>query len=68
MNDREIIKKIGTKVLMGMFDRSKGAISYWRKNGIPDTHRKYLKLVRPELFSEVTKLETRKRPPKVKDE
>jgi len=52
MNFREIIKVIGTKVLMEMFGHSKGAISQWRKNGIPVTHRRYLKLLRPELFKE----------------
>ena len=52
MNDRELIKKIGTKKLMEMFEISKGAISYWRINGIPGVHRKYLKLLHPELFTD----------------
>lgn len=50
MDDAAIIKAIGTKKLLEIFDRSKGAISYWRKNGIPDTHRKYLKLLYSKLF------------------
>jgi len=50
MTDRDLIKKIGTKVLMQKFNRTKGAISYWRVHGIPEYPRMILEMTYPELF------------------
>jgi hypothetical protein len=35
----------GTSAVAKLCDRTKGAVSQWRKNGIPDAQYKYLKLL-----------------------
>ncbi len=53
MDDRLLIKRIGTKKLMDIFELTKGAISYWRRHGIPHVHKKYLEVAYPKYFRDV---------------
>jgi hypothetical protein len=50
MDEKALIQKIGTKKLMVMFGITKGAISYWRKHGIPKSRLMYLELTHPSFF------------------
>lgn len=52
MDEKALIQKIGTKKLMVMFGITKGAISYWRKHGIPKSRLMYLELTHPSYFEE----------------
>jgi hypothetical protein len=46
LTDSQYIDSIGgTSAVAKMCDRTKGAVSQWRKNGIPDAQYKYLKLL-----------------------
>jgi|GEM_PF-1866215 len=58
----ELINAIGTAALMDMFQVSKGAISQWRKNGIPKARLMYLELRYPELFVASQKSKSSKQP------
>lgn len=47
----EIIDSLGGTVEVSrMFNVTKGAVSQWRENGIPEARLMYLKLARPDLF------------------
>jgi hypothetical protein len=49
----EIIDKLGGTVEVArMFNVTKGAVSQWRENGIPEARMMYLKLANPELFEQ----------------
>lgn len=51
MNDSEIIDRLGgTLVVADLCEITEGAVSQWRKNGIPKARRKYLRLLRPDVF------------------
>jgi hypothetical protein len=51
MTDTEIIDALGgTKAVAELCNVTKGAVSQWRKDGIPDSRRMYLKLLRPDAF------------------
>lgn len=50
MDEKSLIQEIGTKKLMVMFGITKGAISYWRKHGIPKARLMYLELTHPSYF------------------
>lgn len=43
----------GTVQVAGICGRSKGAVSQWRRSGIPDGLLKYLRAVYPEKFAEI---------------
>ncbi len=40
----------GTNEVARLCHVTKGAVSQWRENGIPEARLMYLKLLRPELF------------------
>lgn len=47
----EIIDQLGGTVEVArMFNVTKGAVSQWRDNGIPEARLMYLKLAKPEVF------------------
>jgi len=41
----------GTTKVAALCEVTKGAVSQWRKNGIPRDQLKFLRVVRPEVFS-----------------
>ena len=54
-NSGEIIDALGGTVEVSrMFNVTKGAVSQWRENGIPEARMMYLKLARPDLFEPAT--------------
>lgn len=54
MDTNKIIDKLGgtNSVAVLCAPITKGAVSQWRKNGIPDGWLKYLKAIRPDVFVE----------------
>lgn len=51
MNDSEIIDAFGgTAEVARLCEVKPPSVSEWRKNGIPHARRKFLQLLRPELF------------------
>ena len=44
----------GTVVVAGLCNVTKGAVSQWRENGIPEARLMYLKLLRPDVFGAET--------------
>lgn len=40
----------GTSVVANIFDIDPGAVSQWRRNGIPKPRMQFLRLARPDLF------------------
>jgi hypothetical protein len=40
----------GTSIVAALCDVSDPAVSQWRRNGIPRTQLKYLRLAKPEIF------------------
>lgn len=49
----EIIDSLGGTVAVSkIFKVTKGAVSQWRDNGIPEARRMYLELAFPEAFSD----------------
>ena len=49
----EIIDNLGgTGTVAKIFKVTKGAVSQWRENGIPEARRMYLELAFPEAFAE----------------
>jgi hypothetical protein len=50
----EVIDALGGTVEVSrMCNVTKGAVSQWRKNGIPEPRLMYLKLARPDVFEPV---------------
>ena len=45
----------GTGAVAELFDVTTGAVSQWRLSGIPKARLMYLKLLRPDLFSDTPK-------------
>jgi len=41
----------GTVAVAALCNVTKGAVSQWRENGIPEARMMYLKLLRPDVFS-----------------
>ena len=53
MRASEIIDRLGgTQSTADLCEISKGAVSQWRKNGIPKPREMYLRLARPEAFQD----------------
>ena len=51
----EVIDALGgTVVVAGLCNVTKGAVSQWRENGIPEARLMYLKLLRPDVFGAET--------------
>ena len=51
-SDNAIIDALGgTTKTAAIFEIVPQAVSRWRRNGIPPTQRKYLRLLRPEVFA-----------------
>lgn len=42
----------GTVAVSELFEVTTGAVSQWRKTGIPKSRKQYLKLSNPELFNQ----------------
>ena len=42
----------GTSVAAEIFEVTTGGVSQWRKTGIPKTQLKFIRLLRPDLFSD----------------
>lgn len=54
MDSNKIIDLLGgTNAVADMCKVTKGAVSQWRNDGIPDARLMYLKLARPEIFCQV---------------
>lgn len=52
MDSSKIIDDLGgTTVVAELCSVTTGAVSQWRKDGIPDARLMYLKLVKPEVFA-----------------
>jgi len=52
MDTNEIINLLGgTNAVADMCKVTKGAVSQWRTDGIPQARLMYLKLLRPDAFS-----------------
>lgn len=52
MDNNKIIDDLGgTNAVAEICNVTKGAVSQWRKEGIPDSRLMYLKLLRPEIFA-----------------
>ncbi|HQS59751.1 MAG: hypothetical protein B7Y56_03130 [Gallionellales bacterium 35-53-114] len=52
MDNNKIIDDLGgTNAVAEICNVTKGAVSQWRKEGIPDSRLMYLKLLRPDIFS-----------------
>jgi len=48
----EVIDALGgTVAVAGLCNVTKGAVSQWRENGIPDARLMYLRLLRPDVFA-----------------
>lgn len=43
----------GTNATARLFHTTKGAVSQWRKNGLPAARELHLRAIRPDLFSQV---------------
>jgi hypothetical protein len=43
----------GTSVVAGLCDVSDPAVSQWRRNGIPRSQLKFLRLAKPAVFAEL---------------
>jgi predicted transcriptional regulator len=53
MDQKEIINKMGgTSKVAEICGITTGAVSQWRKNGIPSYRMDFFRLLRPELFSD----------------
>lgn len=51
MDSTKIIDLLGgTNSVAELCNVTKGAVSQWRKDGIPDARMMYLKLLRPDVF------------------
>lgn len=51
MDSNKIIDSLGgTNTVADMCNVTKGAVSQWRKDGIPEARLMYLKLLRPDVF------------------
>lgn len=51
INANEVIDKLdGTGAVAKLCEVSPGAVSQWRKDGIPPARLMYLKLARPDVF------------------
>ena len=51
MKSNEVIDALGGTVAVAeMCSVTKGAVSQWRVNGIPEARLMYLRLLRPDLF------------------
>lgn len=51
MNTEKIIKELGgSAVVARLCEITVGAVSQWKKTGIPRSRLKYLELARPEVF------------------
>lgn len=51
MDSNNIINLLGgTNSVAQLCEVTKGAVSQWRKDGIPDARMMYLKLLRPDVF------------------
>jgi predicted transcriptional regulator len=54
MDQKGIINKMGgTSKVAEICGITTGAVSQWRKNGIPSYRMDFFRLLRPELFSDV---------------
>lgn len=50
----KIIDRLGgTVATAAICRRSKGAVSQWRTNGIPDAIEQLLRVIRPDVFSDI---------------
>jgi len=53
LSDSQIIDAMGGSAAVARLCRVKSpAVSYWRREGIPDYRRQYLATLRPDLFPE----------------
>lgn len=51
MDKNEIIERLGgTQAVASLCQVTKGAVSQWRKDGIPAAREMYLRLLRPDVF------------------
>ena len=51
INHNEVIDRLGGPCkLARMCEVTKGAVSQWRKSGIPNARLMYLRLLRPDVF------------------
>lgn len=51
MDSNKIIDLLGgTNAVAELCNVTKGAVSQWRNDGIPDARMMYLKLLRPDVF------------------
>lgn len=51
MDDNQLIDELGgTSKVADMCEVTTGAVSQWRKDGIPKPWRKYFQAIRPDLF------------------
>ena len=49
---KKIIEKMGGPVAVArFFGITKGAVSQWKTNGIPDARERHLKDIKPDLFA-----------------
>ncbi len=56
MKDENLIDRLGgTSKVAEMCEVTTGAVSQWRKNGIPGYRLQYFKAARPELFTDSCK-------------
>jgi hypothetical protein len=57
MTDSQLIDAAGgTKVVAELCRVTDGAVSQWRKEGIPQSRRMFLELARPDVFKPVPKV------------
>lgn len=42
----------GTAVVAKLCEVNRQAVSQWRRNGLPDARRMYLRVIRPDVFSD----------------
>ncbi|HDR9029918.1 TPA: hypothetical protein QDB14_004140 [Burkholderia vietnamiensis] len=45
----------GTSAVANLFEIDPGAVSQWRRNGIPKPRMQYLRLARPDVFLKIDK-------------
>ncbi|MBR8443256.1 hypothetical protein KDW23_00915 [Burkholderia cenocepacia] len=43
----------GTSAVANLFEIDPGAVSQWRRNGIPKPRMQYLRLARPDVFLKI---------------
>lgn len=60
LNAGDVIRRLGgTAKTAALCEVTKSAVSQWIKNGIPKAQLKYLKAVRPSVFTDVESLRRR---------